>query len=86
MIRRLTFLALFAFSAPAFSQSGPLLPLEPGNSWTYQIDGDPANTVTETALAEFEINDNGLIRIDSVPIENDSVTLPTTTASVTVTR
>jgi hypothetical protein len=55
-----------------------VLPLGTGNSWTYQIDGDPQNSFTETVLPPFEINDSGLINVDTKPVESDSVASPTT--------
>ena len=77
MMKRIMLGLFLVYSLSAYGQ-GEILPLELGNSWTYQIDGDAQNTVTESTLPEFEINDNGLIRIDTVPVENDSTTLPVT--------
>ena len=55
-----------------------LLPAATGDSRTYLINGNPDDTVTETVLPIFEVNNNDSTMAKTKPFENDSVELPTT--------
>ena len=82
-MRKLLTVLLALFVSNSYGQvlelTNNLFPISTGNVWQYQVNSNSENIITETALQDVRLYEDGYLGVDMIPVADDFPLFQTTT-------